>query len=333
MAQNHSGSTGIDARTMTEAAQAFLTTLKPDQLSQTIFSFDVAERSTWHYAPMPWFKGLARRDMTGVQLEAGDALIRSSTSERAFRQVKAIFELETILGDIEQRAGVITHERDPGLYFFSIFGDPSSDKAWGWRVDGHHVCLNFVVFDKEIIAMTPFFLGSNPAEILHGPKNGNRILVDEENIARKLLLTLDESQRGRAAIYPCVPGELFTRASRKVEIATPSGVSASTMSADQREILMSLIKAYVSRASGPFEKTAFDRVNRDGVEQIHFAWVGSEHRRQPHYYRIQGPNFFVEYDNTQNNANHIHSVWRDISSDFGFDLLAEHYRHAHTTSH
>ncbi|MDA1189312.1 MAG: DUF3500 domain-containing protein, partial [Chloroflexi bacterium] len=145
----------------------------------------------------------------------------------------------------------------------------------------------------------------------------------------KLFLALDQRQKDRAAIYPYVPQEFFTRASRRVDIGTPSGLPASALSGDQRDILISLIQTYTSRTIDSIEASFLKKLDRDGIENIHFAWVGSEHRRQPHYYRIHGPSFYVEYDNTQDKANHIHSVCRDINSDFGFDVLASHYEHAH----
>jgi hypothetical protein len=332
-----------DAKAMTEAAQTFLASLTPEQREKATFAFEDSERWNWHYVPRPR-KGLPRGEMSEAQLVASEVLMASAMSERGLRQANAIFELETILKGIEQRNGTLIHRRDPGLYFFCVFGTPvvpfdaaqgklsshhERDKPWGWRVDGHHVSLNFTVSKGEVISTTPLFLGSNPAEVLHGPHQGQRILRDEEDLARKLLLSLDAGQRARAVIYPVAPRDLFTRASRRVEIAKPAGLPASAMSADQRETLGALLKNYAGRCAQGLADAALRKLERDGFERLHFAWAGSEHRRQPHYYRIHGLSFFVEYDNTQDMANHIHSVWRDTEADLGADALAAHYAQAH----
>jgi hypothetical protein len=317
-----------DAKAMAEAAQAFLASLTPEQRAKATFTFEDSERWNWHYVPRPR-KGLPRGEMSEAQLAASEALMATAMSERGLRQANAIFELETILKGIEQRSGTLIHQRDPGLYFFTVFGTPGPDKPWGWRVDGHHVSLNVTVNGGEVVATTPLFLGSNPAEVLHGPRQGQRILRDEEELARRLLLSLDAAQRSRAVIYPVAPRDLFTRASRRVEIAGPAGLPAWAMSADQRETLAALVRNYAGRTVKGLSDAALWKVEREGFERLHFAWAGSEHRRQPHYYRIHGPSFFAEYDNTQDMANHIHSVWRDTWADFGDDALAAHYAQAH----
>ena len=313
---------------MAEAARAFIATLDGDLLERAVYPFDSLERGNWHYVPRAR-NGLARRDMDGAQLEASEALIRASASEAGAAKALAIMENEAVLGEIEASVGQLWHDRDPGLYFFTVFGDPAGGEPWGWRVEGHHVSLNYSVFGDDIVAVTPSFLGCNRAEVLHGPHKGQRILPDEEELGRALFTSLGEEQRRRAVIYPVTPREFFTRASRRVEIASPLGLAASLMSADQRERLMRLIRVYTERKPAPIARQALERIEAEGVENIAFGWAGSVFRFQPHYYRLHGPALFVEYDNTQDNANHIHSVWRDIDGDFGEDLLAEHYAQAH----
>ena len=316
------------ARQMTEAASAFLYTLTPEQRQKATFALDSDERKNWHFTPRPR-KGLHRGEMDGAQLEAADALIASSVSEKAYKQTRAIMEHELILGDIERRAGMMRFDRDPDLYFFSVFGIPGEDGPWGWRVEGHHVSLNFTVVNGEIVSPTPSFLGANPAEVKHGPHKGLRILVEEEDLARSLYLGLDQHQRRQATIYPVAPPEFITRASRRVEIEEPAGLAAELMSADARDTLVALIKVYIQRKPSEVADNALRKIEAEGISSIHFGWAGTEYRDQGHYYRIQGPSFFVEYDNTQNDANHIHSVWRDIHDDWGVDVLQEHYRQDH----
>ena len=316
------------AKGMAEAASAFLSSLTPEQRAKATFEFDSDERQNWHYVPKPR-KGLSRGEMNGAQLEAADDLIASSVSDRAYRQAKDIIELELILGEAEQRDGVLIFDRSPGLYYFTVFGNPGGEEPWGWRVEGHHVSLNLTVVNGEIVSPTPSFLGANPAEVKHGPHKGLRILMDEEDLGRKLLLSLNQDQRRQAIIYPVAPAEFITRASRRVEIENPSGLVADLMTADQRDLLMSLINVYIERKTEEVVGNALKKIEDEGINSIHFAWAGSEYRGLGHYYRIHGPSFFVEYDNTQNNANHIHSVWRDLDDDFGLDILQEHYQQHH----
>ena len=313
---------------MTEAALAFLATLDAGRRERAVYPFGADERGNWHYIPKAR-NGLPRREMDGAQLEAAEALVRASASETGAAKALAIMENEAVLGQIEASVGQLWHDRDPGLYFFTVFGDPAGGGPWGWRVEGHHVSLNYSVFGDELIAVTPSFLGCNRAEVLHGPHKGQRLLPDEEELGRALLLSLNERQRQRAVIYPATPREFFTRASRAVEIATPLGVPASLMTADQRGILMRLIGVYTGRKPADIAAQALRKIESEGIENIVFGWAGSAFRFQPHYYRLHGPALFVEYDNTQDNANHIHSVWRDIAGDFGRDLLAEHYADSH----
>jgi hypothetical protein len=324
---------------MAEAARAFVATLDAERRERALYPFASAERENWHYVPRPR-NGLARRDMTDAQLAASEALIRASASESGASKALAIMDNETLLGDIERAAGTLWHDRDPGLYMFTVFGEPgpnagdsggrdSGDTSWGWRVEGHHVSLNYAVFGDELVAVTPSFLGANRAQVLHGAHKGRRILPDEEELGRALFTSLDDLQRNRAVIYPSTPREFFTRNSRRVEIAKPLGFPASLMTGDQRERLMALIRIYVDRKPADVATQALRSIEADGVQNIVFGWAGSVHRFQPHYYRLHGPAFYAEYDNTQDNANHIHSVWRDVPNDFGADILADHYAASH----
>ena len=313
---------------MTGAAAAFLATLRPEQRERATFDFESEERYNWHYTPRPR-KGLARGDMNGPQLEGAEALMAQSLGEPGFAKASAIIRHELILARIERSEGVTRFDRDPGLYFFSVFGTPGGDAPWGWRVDGHHLSLNLTAVGGDIASVTPSFFGANPAEVKSGPEKGLRILQEEEDLGRGLYLSLEPERRSKAEIYPVAPPDLITRASRRVEIAKPAGLSAELMSAAQRRSLMSLLKVYIDREPPHVAAQALKRVEEEGVGDIHFGWAGSQHRNQPHYYRIHGPSIFVEYDNTQNMANHIHSVWRDIEGDFGFDVLRAHYERHH----
>lgn len=313
---------------MSKSAKNFLSDLTSDQYNKVTFNFKSDERENWHYIPK-LRSGLSRLEMNQKQLRSADALIANSVNANVYHQIKNIIDLELILKEIEQKNGSLTFDRNPSLYYYSMFGYPGNKEPWGWRIEGHHVSLNFTVIDGYTILATPSFLGSNPSRIKHGKQKELQILKDEENLGRKLFMSLDKNQQYKAMIYPVVPQEFITRASRRVEITEPVGLAANSMNATQLRLLISLIKVYINRQSREFAKTTFKKIESGGIDNIHFAWVGSEHVGQPHYYRIHGPCFFVEYDNTQDNANHIHSVWRDLNNDFGVDSLQTHYKNHH----
>jgi hypothetical protein len=235
--------------------------------------------------------------------------------------------LEAVLADLE--GADRRFPRDPDLYYVTLFSTPSGSSPLGWRVEGHHLSLNFLIVGANRIAPTPCFLGTNPAEVRHGPMEGLRVLAAEEDLARRLLLSLDQSQVSRALIDVEAPADIVTRAEPRVKLDDPVGIAASELTQAQPQILMDLILEYVSRIPRDVADARMNQIEREDGSHIHFAWAGSRERGQPHYYRVHGPSFLIEYDNTQNSANHIHSVWRDIQDDWGEDLLRSHYTRSH----
>ena len=311
---------------MTEAATRFLEALDPEREALAAFPFDSDVRQDWHYVPRSRV-GLPRGRMDVSQLESAHALMASGLSAVGARKAEQIIRHESILGRIEGDSAQFL--RDPGLYFFNVFGRPGAEDRWGWRVEGHHLSLNYTFAGGELQSPTPSFFGSNPAEVPDGPEKGLRILEMEEELGRDLFLSLSPEQRAHAVIYADAPRDMITRADREVALGDPAGLPASAMTADQRDKLMALVRVYLDKNSDELKARALRKIEAEGVDGVFFAWAGGERRMQGHYYRLHGPSFFVEYDNVQNGANHIHSVWRDIDSDFGRDLLREHYEHAH----
>ena len=325
------GSKLASAKAMTEAAEAFLPALSPELRASAAFDFDSNERHTWHYIPKVR-GGVMRGRMDTGQLEAADRLMAAGLSQMGFEKAKAIIAHERILDRIEEVNGGTRFDRSPGRYYHAMFGDPSGDAPWGWRAEGHHLSLNYTIVDGGTVASTPSFFGANPAEVKSGAEKGLRILKDEEDTARELLLSLDDGQQATTNIYPVTPSDIISRASPRVEVGRQAGLPAESMTGDQREILMRLIRLYVDKHAEDLAANAMARIEAGGIGGIHFAWAGSKRRGQPHYYRLHGPTFFVEYDNIQDMANHIHSVWRDVEHDFGFDLLKAHYEQHHAPS-
>jgi len=306
------------AAKMIAAAHRFLDGLRADQRLLATIPFHDEERQNWHYVPRPR-KGVPLRQLTREQRELGDTLLRTGLSEEGFEKTKNIRLLDQVLFD-ESRNPI----RDQEAYFFSIFGEPTA-KDWGWRVEGHHLSLNFTVHDGQVASSTPFFFGANPAEIRRGPRAGLRVLAAEEEMGRGLLRSLQGAQREKALISVEAPADIVTGSSRKARLGAPSGIALAEMSPEQARLLMDMIAMYANRLRPELAEMELAKLRQAGLGKIHFAWAGGSAPGQPHYYRIQGPTFVVEYDNTQNNANHIHTVWRDFDNDFGLDPLRAHY--------
>ncbi len=311
------------ADVMAQAALNFLAALSPEQQARATFAFEDEERFDWHFIPRPR-KGLSFGDMTPTQRHLAQALLSAGLSRQGYIKATTIMSLEEVLRILENDDG---RRRNPEAYFFSIFGRPSSG-PWGFRIEGHHLSLNFTVVGRRLSG-SPNFLGANPAEIRHGPRRGLRTLASEEDLARDLLGALSEQQRAVAIVDETAYPDILTSASRKAALqGQPSGLAVSGMNARQRELLARLVAEYAENLAPEMAHKRMQQFEQAG-SNVFFAWAGSTRRGEPHYYRVQTPSFLIEYDNTQDNANHIHSVWRDFEGDFGLDLLKTHYESSH----
>lgn len=314
----HSGSRVV--REMVDGARYLLAALSTEQQATATFSFTDEERLNWHFIPRER-KGLAFKAMTPAQRKLAHAFITSGLSREGTARATNIMFLEQILYERENQSP----RRDPDGYFFSIFGEPSGSSVWGWRLEGHHLSLNFTLQDGKVISTTPAFFGANPAQIKEGTHRGLHVLAAEEFLGRRLLGLFTGGARGKVIIDVEAPADVLTAASRKAEMGPPEGVAVAEMNREQSELLWELIELYAHRLHPELAETELGKIRRGGIDLLHFAWAGGSEPGQPHYYRIQGPGFVIEYDNTQNNANHVHTVWRDFDGDFGRDLLQEHY--------
>ena len=307
---------------MADAATKFLASLKSEQAAKASFPLKDDERLNWHFIPKDR-KGLPFKEMTSEQHDLALALLKSGMSERGYSTATNIFSLELILQELEGPNRRIP--RDPGLYHVFIFGKPEKTGTWGWRVEGHHVSVNFTLVGGEVAA-TPSFFGTNPAEVRKGPRKGLRVLAQEEDAARELLRSLNDEQRKEAIFDQTAPKDILTEAKKKIGPLETAGLSSSKLKKEQQTILMRLLKTYVERIRPEVAQNDLAKIEKAGLDKIYFAWAGSAEPGQGHYYRVQGPTFLMEYDNTQNDANHIHAVWRDFNGDFGEDLLQKHLR-------
>jgi len=316
------------AATMSKAATQFLDSLTSDQKARASFPFDGDERARWHFIPNEMFprKGLMIKEMNETQRRLAHDLLRAGLSARGYLKVTSIMELEDILKVIEAGGKFARNKEE---YYFSIFGTPAAKGRWGWRVEGHHVSLRFAIVDGAMsgnVSSSPMFLGSNPAEVRDGEKKGTRVLSDEEDAARALLTALPDSLQKQAVVNAVAPGDIITMNKNDITALPDQGLSYAAMPAKQQALLIRLIEVYTGNMETDVAAERMAKIKSAGVDKIKFAWLGEIEKGKKPYYSVQGPSFLIEYDNTQNDGNHIHSVWRDFNGDFGRDILREHLK-------
>ncbi len=320
------------AEELARSVRAWLDGLDTSQRETATFPFEGRERVAWDYRPGER-GGLAFADMRPDQRSAAIAVIGAAMSARGADEVAAVMALESILGELERESGRSGHARDPERYWWAVFGDPAAPGPWSWRIGGHHVAIHLTVANGEVVGSAPSFLGANPAVVPRGPTAGARALTGEEALARALLGALSAEQRAIAIVDPVAPPDILSGIGARADVsAVPSGIRHDALAPPQQEGLERLIKHYLGRARDEVAAADWDRIADAGLAAVTFAWAGPADPGRGHYYAVRGPGFLVEYDNTQNGANHIHAVWRDLHNDWGEDALARHYRRQHTTA-
>ncbi len=309
---------------MTAGANHLLAALDADQRDKISFPFDADERMNWHFIPRER-KGLPLREMLPYQKHLASALLAAGLSQTGYIKAVTIMSLEEVLGIMENDNG---ERRNAEKYFFSIFGTPADSATWGYRVEGHHLSQNYTVANGKVVD-GPSFFGSNPAEVRQGPRQGLRVLAGEDDFGFQLLHSLDERQQKVAIVQSTAYGDILTFANRQAALeGQPSGLHAARMNSRQFDALRELMEEYANNVSGELAETRLEQIEK-AAKNIHFAWAGGVNPGDRHYYRIQADSFLIELDETQDNANHIHSVWRDFNGDFGLDLLQQHYHESH----
>jgi Protein of unknown function (DUF3500) len=318
---------------MAEFANAFLGSLQDEQRAKAIFAFEDEERTNWHFIPRER-KGLAVKELTQQQQLLAHALMASGLGFRGMMKAETIMSLEEVLYQLESAAdeskrSATREKRDPEKYYVSIFGKPQQTGNWAWRIEGHHLSMNFTLKDGQLLSATPSFFGTNPGEVRDGPMKGLRVLHNEEELGRTLVKSLNEDQMKQVIVTAEAPKEMLTAAERQVKPLDPRGLPDSAMTAEQKQTLHLIIQEYLQRLRPEVADEAWKEIQASG-QALTFGWAGGRERGEPHYYRVQGKTFLLEYDNVQNGANHVHSVWRDFDGDFGRDLLGEHRAAEHT---
>lgn len=308
---------------MADAADKFLGTLKDEQKARTNLDFEDKERTNFHFVPLQdkqkryTRKGLPIEDMTPEQKAAALDLLRAGTSASGYLQATTIISLESILAELEKGGAMV---RKPEWYFFTVFGKPSKTGKWGWRVEGHHLSLNFTLADGKVTSATPAVFGANPATVKQGPKQGLRTLPEADDLARELWSSLDDEQKKTAR------REKQFREIEQANIAPTldgaPGLPASKMTPEQRATLRKLVESYAQRMPADVGQAQIAEIREAGPDKIHFAYAGGTKDGEQHSYRVVGPTFVIEFlnvqaDSAKNPANHIHSAWRNVRGDFG----------------
>lgn len=315
-----------------ELAQAFVASLSEAQRLSASAPLGDPSRMKWGFVPAQ-YPGVMLGDLDASQREAARALLRAVLSERGLATVDAIVALEDELHARESARGLDARHRDPRRYWLQLFGEPSETGAWALRLQGHHVSLHVAFADGAMAGGSPRFFGANPHRVPDGPRAGLRVLAAEEDLARALLASLTEEQRRVAVVDPKAPPDVVlgpTRAAAEAGVAR--GLAHAAMTKAQRDALWLLVERFARALAPEFADADLRRVREAGLDAVTFCWMGETEPRQGCYWRAQGPTFVLEYDCTQDGANHVHTVWRDLERDFGGDLLRAHYEAAHLRS-
>ncbi|MDA7882075.1 DUF3500 domain-containing protein [Akkermansiaceae bacterium] len=319
----HEGHLNDATEDMEKAAKGFLTSLNEEQKKQATFEFKNQERENWHFIPMDDRKGIRFGTLRPHQQHLAFGLLGTGLTQKGLLTATQIMTLEQILAD----RGEDPEKRNTEKYFISIFGDPSGEKPWGWRFEGHHLSLNFTVAGDNVLGV-PTFFGSNPAELQDGPMKGMRPLGEVEDLARAFAKSLVAAQMS-PVFSEKPPGEIITAQTSVAKAPEKLGVSSADFDGEKIKQLSAIIESVASLRREELNNTALRKVYTVQRKKMNFAWAGSLERGKAHYFRIQGPDFVIEYANTQNDANHAHLVWRDLKNDFGRDLMRKHYAEEH----
>mgnify|MGYP005816915155 CR=1 FL=1 len=322
-----SGQGVLFAQNLAPAAKQFLQSLSAEQKKLAQFPVDSDERSNWHMIPRTR-RGVCYKNLSEAQRSQALSLLRESLSTQGYTKSYDIMKNEALLRELEGRAESDTY-RDPLNYYLSFFGEPTETGNWGWRFEGHHLSLNLFSSKGSVKSSTPTSMGSNPGVVPSGKEKGRELLKQETHLAFTLVNALDDQQKRICIFSATAPPELVTLGVRNAELLEPKGIPFGQLTGEQKRLATELLRVYVSNYSDEFSAELNKRLESEGIDKLTFAWAGSLKPGSWHYYRIQSSFLLIEYDNTQNNANHVHVAVRDLTRDFGNDILREHYRTEH----
>jgi len=311
-----------------DVAKDFLSSLNDQQREKIIYPFTHEERYNWHFVPKSDRKGISLSELSDVQKKKAFSLLKSCLSDTGYSKTIDIISLENVLQVLENRKD--DSYRNTGKYYITLFGKPVEKDIWGWRFEGHHISFSFSTENSTLKSGTPGFLGANPATVPSGPQKGKQVLREETQLGFALLQSFTSNQLQKVISTAAAPNDIITAVSRRASINSDEGIGYSALTKEQQALFVKLIRVYIHRYTKLFADNMFNELKQAGLDNLRFLWAGSRQEDgKPYYYRIQGPSIIIEYDNSQNNANHVHTVVRDLKHDFGGDQLLEHYKKSH----
>lgn len=301
---------------MTAKASAFLHSLSDDQRAKATFDYDDPERQNWHFIPKER-PGVGLWDLEGATAKAAEQFVATGLSAAGYEKILQVRSLEEVLylfekGDERERR----LKRHPHKYFICVFGTPAKTGTWGWRFEGHHISLNYTVKDGVIVSSTPEFLGANPGLIDAGPGRSLRVLGQREDLGRQILKVCPQDKQSKLWISKKPPGEIRGPGAPQPVVGEAQGLKYSDMTPEQQGLLKKLLAQYLKAAPITVVKRRMQAIHESGMDDITFGWWGGSELNEPHHYVVQGKTFVIEYNNTQNKANHVHSFWRNLAGDF-----------------
>jgi Protein of unknown function (DUF3500) len=308
-------------RVMTTAVEGLLSALPSDGRRRACYPFTGPVRTQWSYFPGSR-PGIGLSELGAVGRKAAHRLLATALSRAAFAQAVTIMAFEEVL-DLDEHGQLGRHSDG---YNVAVFGDPADD-AWAWRFEGHHLSVNVTVIAGEPV-VAPLFLGANPAQVRHDDQVVVAPLLREEQLARAIITGLPPELRDQAVIARAAPADIITAtAATAGSPLQPAGIMASQLPEEARGQLGRLLGVYLDRLAPDLAGAEHRKI---AAGDVAFAWAGGLRDGDGHYYRIQAPDLLIEYDNTQRNANHAHTVLRRPGHDFGASLLASHLAAGHS---
>ncbi len=329
-------------REVTKAATNLYNSFSKKQQFGALLSFNDTARAKWNNLPV----GLRPRAGTGIgnmtneQRALVHRLLAAVLSSQGYLKSTSIMHLDELINSYydslyvqkkfndETRKFLVNLKWSPKNYFFAFFGSPVKDKQWGFKLEGHHLSLNFTISGQQV-SVTPYFVGTDPAEYGVSEYAGWRVLAFEEDVAMKLLHSMNDAQKKVAVQSVDVPRDIITAAESGKRLVDYWGIQGSALSAEQQSILQQLIREFVFNISYEKAIVEYAKIEKAGLGKVYFGWIGSDEETKPHYYIINGPTFLIEFDNNggpNNSANHIHAIWREKGNEYGEDVLKAHYK-------
>ena len=318
-----------------QAAVSFVNTLNPLQKKTALLSFNDTARIKWNNLPVGLRAraGMSIGSMSDEQRKLLHRILSVSLSSQGYLKATGIFHLDNLLNMyydslfLNNKIDSTRHRMMQNLkwshqnYYLAFFGLPS-DTMWGYKIEGHHLSVNFT-FVKNKLSVTPFFIGTDPAEYPNTEYAGWRVLGQEEDLGIKLIHLLSAEQQKKATMSKDVPRDIITAAESGIRLVDYWGIKGSEMTKEQQAILQYIIREFVFNLEYEKAIAEYDKILKAGINKIYFGWIGPYVENKPHYFILNGPAFIIEFAN--NNGNHIHAIWREKGNEYGEDVLRQHY--------